>query len=304
VLLNVPVIVSDRNGRNIAGLKKEDFLVFQNGERQTVEFFADTEVPMNIAIIIDTSGSTTSVLGSIKKAAIQFLSTLRSEDRGMVLSFDDEVQVLARLSSDQAKLKNAVRGATAIKQGVWDAPRAKSNMEDVWDAPTNRGTMYDAIYQVVTEHFAEIKGRKAIILLTDSFELGYKVSLSELRNTLTESDTLIYPVIYQTYNLASFFPKNTKTVTLNDLLGLPIYSIIKNFAEITGGRVYAAEASDFQRAFQGIADDLKKQYVIGFYPTNAEGGKSASIKIDVARKDAVVRTKKTIRLKPPTPSKD
>ena len=81
VLINVPVIASDKSGRNIAGLKKENFSIFQDGEKQTIEFFADTEAPMNVAILIDTSPSTKGVIGNIKRAAREFVEILGSEDR-------------------------------------------------------------------------------------------------------------------------------------------------------------------------------------------------------------------------------
>ena len=286
VLINVPLIVSDKDGRNIVGLKKENFSIFQQGEKQTIEFFADVEEPMNVAIIIDTSGSTGGVLRSIKKSAKEFLLTFRPEDKGMVISFDDEIHILGKLTSDKGKLKDAINEASTISQGVWDVPKTRT-------------AMFDAIYQVVAKDFVEIKGKKAIILLTDSFEGGNKISLGQMLDVLTEADSLVFPIIYQTYNLSHFFPKNTKTVTLADLLSLPMYYKVREFAELTGGRVYSADADDFNTAFKSISDQLTKQYLIGFYPTKLDGGKSASIKIEVDRKDAIVRSKRTIRLKTP-----
>lgn len=275
VLLNIPVIAGDKNGRNIAGLKKEDFTIIQDGEKQNIEFFADAEAPMNVAIIIDTSGSTTNVLGDIKDAAHDFVKILGSEDRGMIVSFDHKVRVLEKLTSDQSKLRKAISYAVIDEQG--------------------ETRMYDAIYQVLTKDFASVKGRKAIILLSDGFEAG-KISREKLLHTLIESDTLIYPVFFQTSRL---FPIGVKTVTMQQLLDRPPIDFLNTMALSTGGRVYAANGDNFANAFQSIADDLKKQYLVGFYPKNTEDGKATKITIDVNRKDVVIRTKRTIRLKTP-----
>ncbi len=286
VLLNVPVIVSDRDGRNIAGLKKEDFSVYQNGEKQIIEFFADAESPISVAIVIDTSGSTSGFLDSIKKSAKIFLSNLGPEDKAMVVGFDVETTVLTELSSDPNKIKNAINNAASVRQDVWDAPKLGS-------------TLYDTIYQIVVKDFAEVKGRKAIVILTDGFEAGNKISLSKLQNTLIESDTVVYPLIFPTYEVKPLLPKNIKTITINDVLEIAPFKPLKDFAAVTGGRVYVADGDDFKGAFQNIANELKKQYVIGFYPTNAEGGTAGGIKIDVDRKGVAVRTKSVIRLKTP-----
>ena len=84
-LVNIPVTASDRNGRNISGLKKENFSIFQDGIKQEIAYFADEEAPMNVAILIDTSGSTMNVLGDIKEAAYEFVKLFRLEDKAMIV---------------------------------------------------------------------------------------------------------------------------------------------------------------------------------------------------------------------------
>ena len=279
VLLNVPVVVSDKDGRRIAGLKKEDFSILQAGEKQAIEFFEDAEAPMNVAILIDTSGSTTGILSSIKKAARFFLLNLNSEDKAIIASFDGSINILSKLTSDQKKLKNAI--------------------DDVATINPIGGNMYDAMYQVITKDFVEAKGRKAIIILSDGFDTGRKISFEKMLGTLVESDTVVYSILFLTQAVTPFLPKNAKTTTLNDILITPPLKPMKDFAIASGGRVYIADAGDFQGAFQKIVDELRKQYLVGFYPTEAGGGKSLPIRISVERKDVTVRTKGTIKLKTP-----
>ncbi len=277
VLLNVPVIVSDKDGRNIAGLKKEDFSVYQNGEKQTIEFFADTEAPMNVAIVIDTSSSTKNVIGNITGAARNFIELFDSEDKGMIVSFDYDVRILSKLTSDKKKMKEGI-------SGIWIAEEIGSNMND-------------ALYKVVIKEFAAIKGRKAIVVLTDGF-VGGRISNQKLLDTLTESDVLVYPIFFQTVPL---LPSKVKTITMNELLKIPPVDYLNSIALATGGRVYAAESSNFQGAFQSIAEELKKQYVVGFYP---KAEKPRKLTIKVSRPGAIVRTRQTIKLQIPTEKDD
>src|SRR6187431_3011499 len=88
LLINIPLVVSDRDGRHIGGLKKDDFSVLLDGEKQTIDYFADAEAPVNVAIIIDLSGSTRPVLGDIKNAAKTFVEKLSPSDQAMVMTFD------------------------------------------------------------------------------------------------------------------------------------------------------------------------------------------------------------------------
>src|ERR1044071_4897368 len=87
-LVTVPVIVSDRRNRYISGLKAEDFTVFKDGQKQSIDYFAAEESPINVAILLDTSRSTELVLGKIKKAAGAFVKQLNPNDRCMIVSFD------------------------------------------------------------------------------------------------------------------------------------------------------------------------------------------------------------------------
>src|SRR5882724_4157865 len=91
-LVNVPVVVSDRQGRYISGLKKDDFTVYQDGVKQKISVFATDQEPLNIALLIDTSRSTHDVLGNIKKSAIEFIKHLRPQDKATVVSCDHEIK--------------------------------------------------------------------------------------------------------------------------------------------------------------------------------------------------------------------
>ncbi|MBK6750871.1 MAG: VWA domain-containing protein [Acidobacteria bacterium] len=178
-LVSVPVIVSDRNGRYVPKLTAADFNIFQDGNKQNIEFFAATEEPLTIALLIDTSQSTRGVLGDIKDSAVSFIKLLAPADKAMIVSFNRDVEVLSSLTSDQEQLKKAVRSAE-IPDGEFGT------------------ALRDAAYESVFRSFSGIKGRKAVILLTDGKDAGSRISIRELLYRLQESDTLVYPIMFKT----------------------------------------------------------------------------------------------------------
>ena len=278
VLVNLPVVVSDKDGRNIVGLAKEDFLVRQEGASQAIQFFISEDGPVHVAIVIDCSGSTRAVLRDITRAARDFLQVLGAEDKGIVVSFDSGVHMMLNdFTADKGRLKDAI-----------------NNVQTLSDAGS---IMNDAVFRLITREFAPIQGKKAIIVLTDG-DVSGKIDQGSLLRTLAESDVVVYPIFFQTRRL---LPAKVKTISFADLVKIPPVNNLYSISLTTGGRLYVADGSDFSTAFQNIAAELKKQYVIGFYPANTETGDVNDIRIEVNRPGAVVRTKQTIRVKTPDP---
>ncbi|MBK9766396.1 MAG: VWA domain-containing protein [Chloracidobacterium sp.] len=233
-----------------------------------------------MAIVVDTSSSVRRVIKSLKKAASDFISTLGPDDKGLLMSFDIDVHLLCELTSDKADLRKSLNGLFIL------------------EGPDSLGI--DAIYRIHKKEFASIKGRKAIVLITDGGIGGYTPYETWAR-MLKESDTAIYPIWFQTRPVV--MPKGVKTATLDELLKVPVPEVafMNRLATDTGGRLFAGEADNFEGAFQRIVDELKKTYVLGFYPTNTDEGRPTNITIKVNRNDAVVRSKNVIQLKRRTP---
>lgn len=272
LLLTIPLTVSDKAGRSVTGLKKENFSIFHEGEEQEIDFFFNEEAPMNVAILIDTSYSTKDVLDNIQKSARDFIKVFRPEDKGMIVTFDYRTKFLSGLTSDQKQLAKAINQARIAEQSGSD--------------------MHEAISHVVKNHFASLKGRKAIIVLTDGMVIGRTLSTQKVLNILQKSDTLFYPIIFKT----DFYEKGrTKTTNNNKPLQIKMLEFL---AEETTGRFYEKDAANLKEAFQGIAEELKKQYVLGFYPQYTESQKTLGhIRIAVDRQGFTVRAKKVSYLK-------
>lgn len=269
LLLTMPVTVRDKSGRDIAGLKRENFSIFENGEEQDIEYFFNEEAPMNVAILIDTSGSTKEVLDKIQKAARNFVKLFRPEDRGIIVSFDYRTSFLSELTADQKKLSKAIN-QTAI------ADKTGSDMNA-------------AILELVNKYFASFKGRKAIIVLTDGMVTRNAVSTQQIMDVLQKTDTLFYPIIFKT----KFYSEARSKAAANKRKPVPI-ELLEILAQETAGKFYEKDADDLKDAFQNIAEELKNQYLLGFYPQNNEAGKTsaADIRIEVDRKELKVQPKK------------
>jgi VWFA-related protein len=175
-LVSVPVIVSDRDGHYVSRLSVDRFKLYDNSVLQKISFFDNAEEPLNVALLLDTSRSTQGVIDDIKKAAKNFLKDLGPQDRAMVVSFDYAVHRLSALTSDRKVLENAVNHAQV---GEYLGT-----------------TLNDAVSEIAEKDFKSIKGRKAIILLTDGQDHGSQISESELLASESESDAMVYSIFY------------------------------------------------------------------------------------------------------------
>lgn len=307
-LVTIPVIVSDRDNRYVSGLKQNDFTIYKNGEKQSIDYFAAEEAPISVAILLDTSRSTELVLGKIKKAAREFIKQLKPSDRAMIVTFDADVEVLSSLTSDREKLNRAIKDA------------------EIGD---NFGTVLnDAVYETISNGLSGFKGRKAVILLTDGKDAGSYVRQSDLLYRLAESDALVYSIYYETGDFlvqrpvvnerfpGDIFGRNGRGGMGRGGMGrggndrIPerrrrriernneeAKAFLTVMAEKSAGRFFGKGIDDLSKTFAAIADELRNQYLIGFYPENVEAGKSYAIRVVTNRSETVVRAKTAFRVK-------
>ncbi len=298
-LVSVPVIVSDRQGRYISGLKAADFTLYEDRVKQPIDFFADTEEPINVALLLDTSKSTTMVLDDIKKAAKDFVKQLRPQDRAMIVSFDFKETALCELTSDRKTLEKAIG-----KARIGEIPGTK---------------LRDAVYDVMREEFRNVKGRKAIILLTDGKDHGSEVSERVLLDSATEADTLIYSVFYQSlrrnparqggggwggrrgrrggiFTPMPRFPAPPQRRGRIEERNEDAIEFLQELADVAAGRYFDSEVAKLKETFGLIVEELRHQYRLGFYPADHAAGSIHSLKVEVARPDVVIRSRRSYRV--------
>lgn len=317
-LVSVPVIVSDRNGRYVPNLTAANFTVMQDGTKQNIEFFAATEEPLTVALLIDTSQSTRPVLGDIKDSAKSFIKLLGPKDRGMVVSFDYDTHILSNLTSDQEQLKRAIKSAE-IPERLFGT------------------TLRDAAYQTVNRSFAGIKGRKAVIILTDGKDSGSRISTRELLYSLQESDTLIYTIMFATgetqarnqmplprgrmggrrngdifgggfprgsrrFPTVGFPPVQTRRDNPQrkarvELKNQEAAEFLQKLSDTTAGRFYSSKNGKLKNLFAEIVNELRFQYRLGFYPPEETTAQTLhELKVKVDRSETVVRSRGSYRV--------
>lgn len=297
-LVTMPVSVLDRNGRFISGLQQHDFRVFENGIEQKVDYFQSVEQPFTVILLIDVSPSTQWQIEEIHRAAIAFVDQLRSNDKVMVMAFDERVQVLSQPTNNRAVLRSAIR-----------------------QAQFGDGTsLYEAVHHVVNRELRQIQGRKAVVLFTDGVDTTSKrANYQSTVKEVEEIDALFYPIRYDTSRdmnggLGSPQPKG-KSGGLGSIIGIILgggqwpmpgsgsggsqseYETGKRYLETiaqnSGGRKFEADSlTNLDAAFSGIAEELRRQYSLGYYPDIVGRiGERKQIRIRVARPNVVVRAK-------------
>lgn len=298
-LVTMPVSVLDRNGRFVAGLRQQDFQIFENGSAQKIEYFASVEQPFTVVLLIDVSPSTAYRIDEIHDAAISFVNQLRRDDKVVVISFDERINVLSPVTNDRRVLRNAIL-----------------------QAQFGDGTsLYEAVDYAISRQLRQIEGRKAVVLFTDGVDTtSRRATYQSTVSQAEELDALIYPIRYDTYSgMANQggggYPGQRRQRSSGDIFGDILGGILnggtigggggsrsdyeegrrylEDLARNSGGRAVEANANNnLDAAFAGIAEELRQQYSVGYYPETAgQRGERRSIRVRVNRPNLVVRAK-------------
>ena len=316
-LVTVPVSVLDRQGRFIPNLKREDFTLLENGNEQSIAFFETAEKPFTVALVLDTSASTQFKLSEIKAAALEFAKQLRPQDRVLVVTFNSEVLLLTEPTNDLVLIEETIE-------------------EFVHTGTATR--LYDAVNLTIAERLNRIKGRKAIVLFTDgvdtaSQQASYQSTLAQVE----ELDALIYPVQYDTSDYMramqgsgqgtvtvtttrrGIFGSSSSTQTYNAPAnsGAPMPGTTKEdydranvylhaLADKTGGRLYPAkDTKQLADSFARIAEELRRQYTLGYYPKTASvaDGERRAIRVRVRQPNLAVKARNSYVKSSPSQNK-
>src|SRR5580692_11955655 len=188
-LVNLFATVRDKHKAIVTGLKQDDFEVYEDGQPQEITYFsAESNLPITVGILIDTSGSEYYMLSAEKEAASRFLGrVMRKGDLAMVMSFDTDVDLLADFTEDRARLDRAINRAQI------NAPSSGIIAQGPFPTSGTGGTnFYDAVYLAAHDKLSDEAGRKAIIVLTDAEDNGSKVSELEAIETAQRTDTVVH----------------------------------------------------------------------------------------------------------------
>ncbi|HKB64485.1 MAG TPA: VWA domain-containing protein [Pyrinomonadaceae bacterium] len=325
-LVSVPAVVTNKTGRPLTGLRAENFLLFENGQQQKITNFATTEAPFEIALLLDTSGSTRVDVGLIREAANAFIDALRPGDRVAILAFNTarqgqsvaaKVEVLSQLTGDRKLLRAAIENLGS----------------------SNGTPFYDALARVADEIFHEppredLRGRRAIVALTDGVDSTSETDFQTARAKLSRAGVASYFIQVNTEDFVEdrllkdcqddgrltlsakqleryrrvYFP-GARPDDFSDFcqmgqfekmqISRDIYNLARRemneIAKASGGRNFlAASLQDARAAFGLVAIEIGTQYSLGYYPTDkTRDGKYRTIRVEVqgAAEKALVRAR-------------
>ncbi len=263
--VNVDVVqlffnVRDKKGGLIPSLTKDDFQLFEDGQPQTIKYFTpESDLPLTLGILIDTSGSQQRVLGMEQEVGSSFLNQiLREKDEAFVISFDVDVNLLQDFTNSPRLLRAALND-TKINA----PPDSCSGLPGMGGGPlpctsTPKGTLlYDGVYLAAHDELAKEVGRKAMILLTDGEDQGSQLKLRDAVDAALKSDAIVYVLLCADrgfYGMGGYSGEGD----------------MKKLTEQTGGRVINVgnKIDKLKEAFDQIASELRSQYNIGYVSTN------------------------------------
>ncbi len=311
-LVDVPIVVTDKNGKPVLDLKQNNFTVYEDGKQQEVSDFGATSAPFEVALLLDTSGSTRSDLQLIRRSAENFINSLRPGDRVAIIAYRTETK-----DNRDTAVSEVLSGLTENRNLL------RSALENV---KTSNGTpYYDGLLKIVEDVFRsvakdEFRGRRALVALTDGVDSTSSSDFDEAKQLVEKAGIACYFIQVNTREFfeenllgdcesavrfssaqmrryyRKFYPnssieKASNFCQLGDFERLAIskklYELadteMRSLAKSSGGKVFpVADISDARIAFKSVADEIGTKYSLGYYSTNEKrDGQYRKIKVEL-----------------------
>ena len=280
-VVNVYFNVKDKRGALIPNLKKEDFQVSEDGKPQTIKYFsAESNQPLTLGLLIDTSGSQTRVLPMEQLVGSAFLNdVLTPKDLAFLINFDIQVSLLQDYTSDAERLRRAMLQTQINDGGGSGAVGIAGAGQGTIPVLRPKGTLlYDAVYLAANEKLRQQSGRKALILLTDGGDNGSDETLNDAIAAAQQAEVMVYVIMIA--DRGNFLTGDSE---------------MRKLAEQTGGRVIDVGDNEkkLRRAFDEISTELRSQYMIGYVPTNtAMDGKYRKLEVKANKPEYKIQARK------------
>ena len=303
-VVNVLATVRDKHGQIVTNLSKDDFELQEDGRPQTIAYFTrETDLPLKLGLLVDTSLSQRRVLDQERSASHSFLENMlrEDEDKAFVIHFDREVELLQDLTSSREKLERALDllGAPQlVRNGGGDAgSRSRYG---------GGGTLlYDAVYLASDEVIQKQQGRKALVVLSDGVDRGSRESLVDAIRTAQRADTLVYSILFadEQQDQRPFggyggpgmgrpggghggghrYPPEDRPDGKK---------ILEQISKETGGRMFeVSKKQSIDQIYASIAEELRNQYSLGYTPGPDAAPGYRKIHLAAKQKDMIVQTR-------------
>jgi VWFA-related protein len=286
-LVNVVATVTDVRGRSIPNLTAEDFVLEEDGKPQEIMHFSqDHNVPVSIGILLDTSGSMDRKIRTAVEAVERFIRRVDQNDEIFLISFSGRPVLRQDFTNDRQKLSQALGKVNA----------------------TGGTALYDALTDGLTKIRTGRHNKRAILLITDGQDTASTSTLDEVLLSIRQSDMLIYPVGISPLTYAKDFDLFQSAEASSLLAGklVPVaqskrdevdLKVLRSLAENSGGRAFMLAESlinrggQIEKVLDTIADELRSQYTLGFYPARPDDGRYHSLRVRT-RSGNIVRARR------------
>jgi VWFA-related protein len=254
--------VKDKHGALIPNMTKDDFDIFEDGQKQTIKYFTpETNLPLTLGILIDSSGSQVHVLDMEKEVGGAFLKqVLTDKDLAYVLDFNVDANLVQDFTRDVQRLQKALN-SVKIQSGVTMPTLPGAGGGPVPTAASPGTVLYDAVYLSAHDMLAKEVGRKAMILLTDGEDVGSQLKIKDAIEAAQKADAIVYVLLCADRGFYGSIG-----------VGYGGEGDMKKLTEQTGGRVINVgnKFDKLREAFDQVAAELRSQYNIGYTPTNTK----------------------------------
>ena len=224
--------VTDKQGRAVTGLKKENFKVFEDGVEQVIDLFSAEESPVSWGLVLDRSGSMERMIREVYEASLHVIDEGTNKDEMFIVTFNEKTELVSRFETDRHRLKNSTLGLRA-------------------DGDT---ALYDAVSFALDEFKQGKFRKKVLVVVSDGEDNASRLSFRKLIERAEEEEVIIYTV--------GMFDSSME-------FGLNVRDGLAKLAEVTGGRAhFPKDADDCRTVMDEIALEVSQQYSIGYYSTN------------------------------------
>ncbi|HEY2120724.1 MAG TPA: VWA domain-containing protein [Candidatus Acidoferrum sp.] len=317
--VNLLATVRDKHGNIVANLAKDDFVLEQDGKPQTITYFVkESNLPLTLGLLVDTSMSQRHVLGQEREASRSFLDHVLREDKdkAFVIQFAREVELLQELTASRQKLQTAIdkidspefsqSGSGGRSQSGGGGGGGGYGGHGSHGRGGGAGTLlYDAVYLASDELMKKQQGRKALIVLTDGVDHGSKETLEEAIETAQRTDTLVYCILFadkEGYGNGGGFggshvggmggrgggyPRRTEESHPDGK------KVLEQMSKASGGRFFEVTKKEpIDKIYAAIDEELRNQYSLGYTPDKSDSSVGYhKLHLAVKQKDMTVQTR-------------
>jgi VWFA-related protein len=287
-VVNVLATVRDKHGEIVRGLTKDDFLLAEDGRPQTIGYFSpESDLPLILGLLVDTSLSQRRVLGQERSASSVFFDqVLRVDrDRGFVIHFDREVELLQDITSSRQKLQSALELLKTPQRAQEEGDDSPGSSPSARRSARAGTLLYDAVYLASNEMMMKEQGRKALIILSDGVDRGSKETLASAIEAAQRADTLVYSILFKDeegYGSRGGFGGPGMGRMGRRGGGMRRYpqesrpdgkKILEQVSRKTGGRLFeVSKKQPIEKIYDLIQEELRNQYNLGYTPDRPNPG--------------------------------